>query len=84
MTVTSVFSIRGRGVVVTGTIDEGTVRLGDEVRIDESPVRVGGIEVSREAVNEAHAGQDVGLLLSDVDKSRVKRGDVIAGQGYAW
>jgi translation elongation factor EF-Tu-like GTPase len=81
MTVADVFYIRGRGIVASGRIEEGEVRVGDEVRVNDEPLRVDGIEVSRNTVNEARAGEAAGLLFANVDKSRIKRGNIITAAG---
>ena len=80
MTIADVFFIRGRGSVVTGKIEDGTLRVGDEVLIDGSgPVRVDGIEAFRKVLKQAAAGENVGLLFSKLEKSQLKPGAVITG-----
>lgn len=84
MTVEGVFSIRGRGTVVAGVIEEGTVRVGDEVRVGDgfpALVRVDGIEVSRQSTDEASSGERAGLLFAELDKSAVARGQVVTDGG---
>jgi Elongation factor Tu domain 2 len=82
LTVADVFFIRGRGTVVTGKVEEGIVRVGDEVRVgDRGPVRVDGIEAFRKTRDQAQAGDNIGLLLSKLERSDVKSGDVITGGG---
>ena len=82
MVVDDVFFIRGRGTVLTGSVGAGTVRVGDEVRVGEGPtVRVDGIEAFRKRLDEAQEGQMIGLLLSSLDRSQVKAGDVITAAG---
>jgi translation elongation factor EF-Tu-like GTPase len=79
MTVEDVFSISGRGLVATGTVEAGAVRVGDEVRIDGGvAVRVDGIEAFRKKLEEAEAGDNVGLLFAGLDKGDVQRGLVVA------
>ena len=79
MTVDDVFFIRGRGVVTTGKVQDGVVRVGDEVSIGgRAPVRVDGIEAFRKTLEQAQAGDNIGLLFSGLDKSDISRGDVIA------
>jgi elongation factor Tu len=81
MTVEDVFFIRGRGTVVTGKVEEGVLRVGDEVRVGQrAPVRVDGIEAFRKALHEAEPGMNVGLLLRKLDRSEVKAGDVITDE----
>jgi Elongation factor Tu domain 2 len=84
MTVDDVFSIRGRGTVVTGQIEEGTLQVGDEVRINDTrQVKVDGIEAFRKTLKEANAGDNVGVLLRALGRDDIKRGDVLsrAGEG---
>jgi selenocysteine-specific elongation factor len=78
-----VFSIRGAGTVVTGTLWSGTAARGDEVTILPAGrrARVRGVEVHDEAVERAESGQRVALNLAGIDRDQVARGDVIvAGQ----
>ena len=84
MTVTDVFSIRGRGTVVTGRIEAGTLRAGDTVRITgqlgSRSTIVTAIETFRKQVEQAAAGENVGLLLEGVAKSEMRPGDLIVGE----
>jgi elongation factor Tu len=78
MLVQDVFSIRGRGTVVTGSVDTGTLRPGDEVLIrgglaDKKAV-VSAIEAFRKVIEEAKAGDTVGILLKDINRADVDRG----------
>jgi translation elongation factor EF-Tu-like GTPase len=82
MTVEDVFSIRGRGTVATGKVELGPLRVGDKVRINEETVRVDGIEAFRKTLDEANAGDNVGLLFGKLSKNKVQRGDVITGIDY--
>jgi len=81
-TVADAFSITGRGTVVTGTVDAGTVHRDDRVdlvrdgEVYRAGVVVAGIETKRKRVDEASGGA-VGLLLKDVARDAVQRGDVI-------
>lgn len=80
--VQDVFSITGRGTVVTGLISTGSVRVGDMVtinRIDGTvrQVKVAGLEMFRKVLNEAVAGQNVGILLRNVDRDEIKQGDTL-------
>ncbi len=80
LTVDDVFFIRGRGTVVTGEVELGSVRVGDEVWVgDRQGVRIDGIEAFRKRLDEATEGQTVGLLLTSISKDDVNRGDVISG-----
>lgn len=85
MAVEDSFYIAGRGVVATGKIERGAVKVGDALEIVGSngitPTTVTGIEMFRKSLTEAKAGDNVGLLLRGVDKSAVARGDVIARPG---
>jgi hypothetical protein len=82
MTVDDVFSIRGRGTVVTGQIEDGTLAVGDEVLINGArQVRVDGIEAFRKTLKQASAGDNVGILLHELDRNDVKRDDVLTGAG---
>jgi elongation factor Tu len=86
MTIEDVFSIRGRGTVVTGRIEQGTISVGDTVQLERpgfsTTVVVDGVETFRRSVKGAQAGDNVGLLLRDVSKDEVQKGDVLAGSGY--
>lgn len=81
-TVQDVFTITGRGTVVTGMIEAGQVSVGDEVQLRRitgecKMVRVTGLEVFRKILDTATAGMNVGILVSDVTKSDIGRGDVL-------
>lgn len=79
MTVEDVFAIRGRGVVATGHVEYGQLRVGDEVQINDGDiVRVDGIEAFRKRLTEATAGDTIGVLFSKLDKSAIARGDVLS------
>ena len=82
LTVEDVFSISGRGTVVTGRVSRGELSRGDRVlircrdgRVQES--RVGGIEAFRKTMKTARAGESVGVLLQGVTKDQVGRGDTL-------
>lgn len=84
ITVEDVFTITGRGTVVTGHVESGSVKVGDTVRLGRTDgssreVAVAGIEMFRKILNTAKRGDNVGLLLRDVDKNGVGRGDVLEG-----
>ena len=80
------FSITGRGTVVTGRVERGVVRTGDEVEIvgfsDEPRKTVAtGVEMFRKILDEAEAGDNIGVLLRGVERDEVERGQVLAKPG---
>ncbi len=85
MPVEDVFSISGRGTVVTGAISQGTVRLGDEIEIvglkDTVKTTVTGIEMFRKEMDYAEAGDNAGILLRGIKKEDVQRGQVLVKPG---
>lgn len=85
MPVTDVFSIAGRGTTVSGQIERGTVRVGDEVAIvgirDTVKTTVTSIEKPRELPDVARAGDTVGVLLPGIERSNVEPGQVLAKPG---
>ena len=86
MSVEDVFSIKGRGTVVTGRVDRGRVKVGESVEIvglREKPFAsvVTGVEMFHKSLDEGIAGDNCGLLLRGVDRSDVERGMVIAKAG---
>ena len=90
MLVEDVFSIRGRGTVVTGKVDTGTLKVGDEVMIhgvkgDKKTV-VTGIEAFRKMVDQANAGDAVGILLRDIAKDDIAKGNELLspGEDFTW
>jgi translation elongation factor EF-Tu-like GTPase len=83
MTVSDVFSIRGRGTVATGKVEAGTVRVGDTVFISGRQARVDGIEAFRKILETANVGDNIGMLFKALDKDDVKAGDVITGDPAA-
>jgi len=85
MPVEDVFSIKGRGTVVTGRVERGQVKVNDTVEIvgikpTKSTV-ITGIEMFRKSLSEAQAGDNAGLLLRGIEKQDVERGQVIAKPG---
>ena len=85
MPIEDVFSISGRGTVVTGRIERGRVKVGEEVEIvgfkaTEKTV-VTGVEMFRKLLDEGVAGDNVGVLLRGVEKDDVERGQVLAKPG---
>lgn len=78
LTVEDVFVIKNRGVVATGRVESGTLRVGDTVQIDGAlAARVDGIEVFRKSIDEANAGDNIGVLFRGVDKGQLNRGSVL-------
>ncbi len=80
--VEDVFSITGRGTVVTGLVAAGTVRVGDHVRIlragqEVARGGVSGVEMFRRTVQQASAGDTVGLLVAGISRDQVERGDLV-------
>ena len=85
LAVEDVFSITGRGTVVTGRIERGKVKTNEEVEIvgirETRKTVVTGVEMFRKILDEGVAGDNVGLLLRGVDKDEVERGQVVAKPG---
>jgi elongation factor Tu len=85
MPVEDVFSIAGRGTVVTGRIDRGIVKVGEEVEIvglrDTQKTIVTGVEMFRKLLDEGRAGDNVGLLLRGTKREDVERGQVVVKPG---
>jgi elongation factor Tu len=85
MPIEDVFSITGRGTVVTGRIEQGTVHPQDEVEIvgirDTTKTTVTGVEMFRKLLDEGQAGDNVGCLLRGTGKDDVERGQVLAKPG---
>ena len=85
MPIEDVFSITGRGTVVTGRIEQGIVHTGDEVEIvgirDTTKTTVTGVEMFRKLLDEGQAGDNVGCLLRGTAKDEVERGQVLAKPG---
>ncbi len=85
MPIEDVFSISGRGTVVTGRIERGVVKVGEEVEIvglhDTSKTTVTGVEMFRKLLDEGEAGDNVGCLLRGVGRDEVERGQVLARPG---
>ncbi len=79
MPISDVFFIRGRGTVLTGRVEAGTVRVGDQVRIGERSLRVDGIEAFRKLLDEAGPGENIGILFKSLEREDVQRGQVITG-----
>jgi elongation factor Tu len=85
MSVEDVFSITGRGTVATGRVEKGRVKVGENVEIvgiqETRKSVVTGIEMFRKLLDEAQAGDNIGILLRGIEKSQVERGQVIAFPG---
>ncbi len=86
MPVEDVFSIKGRGTVVTGRVDRGKIKVGEAVEIvglqDKStPSVVTGVEMFHKSLDEGMAGDNCGLLLRGIDRESVERGQVVAKPG---
>ena len=85
MAVEDVFSITGRGTVATGRVERGSVKVGDNIEIigytDTKTAVVTGLEMFQKTLDEAFAGENVGVLLRGVQKSEIERGMVLAKPG---
>jgi len=85
MAIEDVFSITGRGTVVTGRIETGVIHVGESVEIvglrDVQKTTVTGVEMFRKLLDEGQAGDNVGLLLRGIGKDEVERGQVVAVPG---
>jgi elongation factor Tu len=86
MSIEDVFSIKGRGTVVTGRVDRGQIKTGDAVDIvglrDKSiSTVVTGVEMFHKSLDEGQAGDNLGLLLRGIDRDEVERGQVVAIPG---
>jgi elongation factor Tu len=86
MPIEDVFTITGRGTVVTGRVEQGVLRLGEEVEIvgierQTKKTVVTGIEMFRKMLDEARAGDNAGILLRGIKKDEVQRGQVLAKPG---
>jgi elongation factor Tu len=87
MPVEDVFSIKGRGTVVTGRIESGIIKVNEEIEIvgirDAQKTTVTGVEMFRKLLDEGQAGDNVGILLRGLGKDDVERGQVLAKAGTA-
>ena len=85
MPIEDVFSISGRGTVVTGRIERGIIKVGEEVEIigieDTTKTTVTGVEMFRKLLDEGQAGDNIGALLRGTKKEEVQRGQVLAHPG---
>ena len=86
MPIEDIFSITGRGTVATGRVERGTVKIQDTVEIvgltdEKRQVVVTGVEMFRKLLDEAYAGDNIGLLLRGVQRDEIERGQVLAKPG---
>jgi len=86
MPVEDVFSITGRGTVATGRVERGTVKISDEVEIvglakEAKKTVVTGVEMFRKLLDQAEAGDNIGLLLRGIQREEIERGQVLAKPG---
>ena len=85
MPIEDVFSISGRGTVVTGRVERGIVKVGDEIEIvgitDTTKTTCTGVEMFRKLLDEGRAGENVGVLLRGTKRDEVERGQVLAKPG---
>ncbi|MDR2676636.1 MAG: elongation factor Tu [Endomicrobium sp.] len=85
MSVEDVFSITGRGTVVTGRVERGKIKVGENVEIigmcDTKKSVVTGIEMFNKLLDDAQAGDNIGMLLRGIEKNQVERGQVVAVPG---
>jgi elongation factor Tu len=85
MPIEDVFSISGRGTVVTGRIEKGVVHVGDEIEIvgirDNKKTTCTGVEMFNKLLDEGQAGDNIGALLRGIDKNDVQRGQVLCKTG---
>src|SRR5271165_7074192 len=85
MAIEDVFSIKGRGTVVTGRVERGIVKVGEEVEIvgfrDTRKTVVTGVEMFRKLLDQGQAGDNIGVLLRGIEKDDVERGQILAKPG---
>jgi elongation factor Tu len=85
MPIEDVFSISGRGTVVTGRVERGTIKVGEEVEIvgikETSKTTVTGVEMFRKLLDSGEAGDNIGALLRGIGREEVERGQVLAAPG---
>jgi elongation factor Tu len=85
MPIEDVFSISGRGTVVTGRVERGTIKVGEEVEIvgikETSKTTVTGVEMFRKLLESGEAGDNIGALLRGIGREEVERGQVLAKPG---
>ncbi|MEX0748668.1 MAG: elongation factor Tu [Candidatus Saccharimonadales bacterium] len=85
MPVEDVFSIKGRGTVATGRIEQGIVNVGDEIEIvglrDTTKSTVTGVEMFNKSLDQGQAGDNVGILLRGIERDDIERGQVLSKPG---
>jgi elongation factor Tu len=85
MPIEDVFSIQGRGTVVTGKVEQGVIHVGDDIEIvgirDTSKTTCTGVEMFRKLLDEGQAGDNIGALLRGIEKDGVERGQVLCAPG---
>ncbi|MCO8125754.1 elongation factor Tu [Acidimicrobiia bacterium EGI L10123] len=85
MPIEDVFSIQGRGTVVTGKVEQGVIHVGDDIEIvgirDTQKTTCTGVEMFRKLLDEGQAGDNIGALLRGIDKDGVERGQVLCAPG---
>jgi elongation factor Tu len=85
MPIEEALTITGRGTVLTGTVEQGTLHVGDELEIvglrETRTATCTGVEMGRELLDQAHAGDDIGALLASTRKGDVERGQVLCKPG---
>ncbi|MDC7228167.1 MAG: elongation factor Tu [Spirochaetales bacterium] len=85
MPIEDIFSIQGRGTVVTGRVERGIIHVGDEIEIvgikDTAKTTCTGVEMFNKLLDEGQAGDNIGALLRGTDKKEVERGQVLAKPG---
>lgn len=86
MIVQDVISIKGRGSVVIGQIESGTITVGDKIRIQgkssAKTTLVSGVEVQRKVTTHAKSGDNVGILLKEIGNEDVQQGDLLTGSEF--
>lgn len=85
MPIEDVFSIQGRGTVVTGKVEQGVIHVGDEIEIvgirDTQKTTCTGVEMFRKLLDEGQAGDNIGALIRGIEKDGVERGQVLCAPG---
>lgn len=85
MSIEDVFSIKGRGTVATGRIDQGVIKVGEEVEVvglrDTQKTVVTGVEMFKKSLDQGQAGDNAGLLLRGLEREQIERGQVLAKPG---